>query len=94
MENEKKLIPYSVYLPEEYIIKIKAMAKQRKAAELIRNAILSMIDQKDMFKSGYNKGLKDAADVIYECEEAQLIAIKGKDLGVILSEQINNLEMK
>lgn len=94
METTKKLIPYSVYLPEEHVNKIKELAKQRKASELIRDAIINMIEHKDMFKSGYNKGLKDAADVIYECREAQMIAIEGKDLGVILSEQIKNLEMK
>lgn len=94
METEKKLIPYSVYLPKEHVDKIKELAKQRKASELIRDAIINMIEHKDMFKSGYNKGLKDAADVIYECKEAQMIAIEGKDLGVILSEQIKNLEMK
>ena len=31
---EKKLIPYSVYLPVEYHAKLKAVAKERKAAEL------------------------------------------------------------
>jgi metal-responsive CopG/Arc/MetJ family transcriptional regulator len=94
METEKKLIPYSVYLPKEHVDKIKELAKQRKASELIRDAIINMIEHKDMFKSGYNKGLKDAADAIYECKEAQMIAIEGKDLGVILSDQIKNLEMK
>ena len=94
MEKSKKLIPYSVYLPEEHVSKIKELARERKASELIRDAIINMIEHKDMFKSGYNKGLKDAANVIYECKEAQMIAIQGKDLGVILSEQINNLEMK
>lgn len=89
----KKLIPYSVYLPEEHVKKIKELAKKRKAAELIRDAIVTMLENKDMFKSGYNKGLKDAANVIYESPEAQMIAVKGKDLGVILSEQIANLEM-
>jgi hypothetical protein len=53
-----------------------------------------MLEHKDMFKSGYNKGIKDAAKVIYDCKEAQMIAIQKRDLGDILSEQIQSLELK
>lgn len=91
---EKKLVPYSVYLPEEHVIKLRALAKDRKASELIRDAVVSMLTDGDKFKSGYNKGLKDAAKVVYDSPEAQMIAIKKRDLGDILSEQIENLEMK
>jgi uncharacterized protein (DUF2164 family) len=90
----KKLIPYSVYLPEEHHNKLKELAKERKASELIRDAIGMLVDGTDVFRTGYNKGIKDAAKVIYECEEAQMIAIKGKDLGVVLSDQIKELEVK
>jgi Arc/MetJ-type ribon-helix-helix transcriptional regulator len=91
---EKKLVPYSVYLPVEHVEKIKKLAKSRKASELIRDSIINMLEHKDMFKSGYNKGIKDAAKVIYDCKEAQMIAIQKRDLGDILSEQIESLEMK
>jgi len=53
-----------------------------------------MLDGTDLFTSGYNKGIKDAAKVIYDCEEAQMIVIKGKDLGALLAEKIDLLEMK
>jgi hypothetical protein len=36
----------------------------------------------------------DAAKVVYDCEEAQMIAIKGKDLGSVLAERIDALEIK
>jgi hypothetical protein len=49
---------------------------------------------KNLFDSGYNKGVKDASKVVYDCHEAQMIAIKGKDLGSILTEQIEALEIK
>jgi len=92
--DSKKLIPYSVYLPEEHHIKLKEFAKKRKASELIRNAIGMLVDGTDVYTSGYNKAIKDAAKAIYDCEEAQMIAVKGKDLGVILSERIAELEIK
>ena len=90
----KKLIPYSVYLPVEQHEKLKLAAKDRKAAAIVRDAIDMILSGKDLFNSGYNKGLSDAAKVVYDCEEAQMIAIKGKDLGALLAEKIDLLEIK
>ena len=92
--EQKKLVPYSVYLPVEQFDKLKAAAKDRKAASIVRDAIAIMLDGTDLFTSGYNKGIKDADKVVYDCEEAQMIAIKGKDLGALLAEKIDLLEMK
>lgn len=94
MATEKKLIPYSVYLPKEYHDKLKSVAKERKASAMIRDAILMILNGDDAFKGGYNKGVRDAAQVVYECEEAQMVAIKGRDLGAILTDRINELEMR
>jgi Arc/MetJ-type ribon-helix-helix transcriptional regulator len=91
---EKKLVPYSVYLPEEYVKQLRSLAKERKASELIRDSIVSMLDGNDKFKNGYNKGIKDAAKVVYDSPEAQMIAIRKRDLGDILAEQIEALEKK
>ena len=90
----KKLIPYSVYLPVDQHIKLKEYAKQRKASELIRDAVSMILNGLDLYNSGYNKGVADAAKVIYEAEEAQMIVIKGKDLGALLAEKIDLLEIK
>lgn len=88
---EKRLIPYSVYLPEEHYKKLKAMAKERKASSMVRDAVVMMINGNDAYTSGYQKGINDAAQVVYECEEAEMVAIKGRDLGVILTERIKEL---
>jgi predicted transcriptional regulator len=90
----KKLIPYSVYLPSEYHAKLKEVAKRRKASAMIRDAIMMIVDGSDSYGSGYNKGVRDAAQVVYECKEAQLVAIKGRDIGAILTDRIKALEMK
>jgi len=87
----KKLVPYSVYIPAEHHKKLKAAAKKRKASELIREAIAIAIDGNDTYKAGYNQGLNDAAKVVYECKEAQMVAVNGRDVGALLSEQIKNL---
>jgi hypothetical protein len=92
--DTKKLVPYSVYISEEHHNKLKELAKNRKASVLIRDAIGMLMNGNDVFKTGYNKAIKDAAKVIYECQEAQMIAIKGKDLGALLAEKIDLLEVK
>ena len=92
--DTKKLIPYSVYIPDNLYKKLKLLAKERKASVLIRDAISMALDGNDAYTSGYNKAVKDAAQVVYDCPEAQYIAIKGRDLGSILTEQIESLEIK
>ena len=90
----KKLIPYSVYIPQDIYLKLKALAKERRASVIIRDAITMALDGNEAYTSGYNKGIKDAANVVYESKEPQMIAIKGKDLGTILTEEIDLLEIK
>ena len=89
---EKKLVPYSVYLPEELFIKVKALAKERKASTMIRDASTVMVSGNDSFKGGYNKGIQDAAKVVFDCKEAQMVAVNGRDIGAVLSDQILALE--
>jgi len=90
----KRLIPYSLYLPVEQHEKLKSLAKSRKAAALVRDAIDMILSGNEAFNSGYNKAIKDVAKIVYDCPEAQMVAIKGKDLGSILTEQIEALEMR
>lgn len=88
----RKMIPYSVFLPEEYHTRLKEMAKGRRAAGLIRDALMMLFEGGDAYKSGYNKGLADASKVIYESKEAQMIAVNKRDLGAVLADQIDALK--
>jgi hypothetical protein len=94
VDAKLKKVPYSLYLPPDLHSKLTAIAQRRKASELVRNAITMIIEGNDAYTSGYNKAIKDAAQLVYDCEEAQMIAIKGKDLGSILTQRIESLEMK
>ena len=90
--EERKLVPFSFYLPRDQHAKLKELARERKASTLVRDAISMLLDgSTDQFVSGYNQGVRDAAKVVYECKEAQMVAVNGKDVGAILSEQINEL---
>lgn len=92
--DTRNLVPYSVYISMESHKRLKALAKARQASALIRDAIVMMLDGSDLFKSGYNKGIRDAAKVVYDCKEAQMVAVHKRDVGVILTDQIQLLEMK
>ena len=89
---EKKLVPYSIYLPADYIEKLKVMAKERQASSRIRDAIGMMLDDdNDQFESGYRKGIKDAIAVIDKNKECEMIAVKGRILNDILIDQLKAL---
>lgn len=91
---EKKLIPYSLYLPAELHKKLKKAAKDRKASQLVREGIQVVIEGHDQYKAGYNQGIRDAARIVFDCPEAQLVAVKGQDIGVLLRNQIESLILK
>ena len=91
--SEKVMQPYSVYLPVEYVARLKELAKDRKAAALVRDAVIMMLEGDDQFTAGYNKALRDVVGVVDACKEIEVIAIRGKYLADVLSEQINQLKM-
>lgn len=89
---EKKLVPYSIYLPADYIEKLKVMAKERKASSKIRDAIGMMLNgDNSQFELGYRKGIKDAIDIIDKNKECEMIAVKGRILNDILIDQLKAL---
>ena len=85
---EKKLIPYSVYLPAESVKQLRKLAKKRQASSLIRDAVQIILDGNDAYVGGYNAALRDAMNVVYESPEAQMVAVQGKDLGAHLQNQL------
>lgn len=91
---EKKLIPYNLYLYSEHVDKLKKLAGQRKASSLIRDAVSMMLDGKDEYSAGYNRALKDIIELVNQCKEIEVIAIRGKYLSDVLVDQIEALEKK
>jgi hypothetical protein len=76
----------------EYYDKIKHLAKERKASSMVRDAIVMALDGNDEFKSGYNKGVRDAIKIVDACKDIEMIAIRGKYLNDLLAEQLSGLE--
>lgn len=90
----KNMKPFSMYLPLEYYDMLAGYSKQRKASEVVRDAVVAYLNGGDMFDAGYNKGLKDAMEIIKGCKEIEVIAVNGKYLDVLLTTQIKDLERK
>jgi hypothetical protein len=87
----KRLIPYSVHLPEDVYLKLKEAAGNRKASALVRDAITLIVEGDDEFNGGYNKGVRDAIRLIHQNELCKAISYYEDTLAKILSEQIEEL---
>jgi hypothetical protein len=88
----EKLIPYSLYLPQEQINQLKEKAKDRRASAFIRDAVIMALEGNDKFNSGYNKGLRDAIKIIGVHKQANAIAVDGVVIADSLVDQIKQLE--
>lgn len=91
METAKRLIPYSVHLPEHIYKKLKAAAQNRKATSLVRDAITMIIEGEDEFNAGYNKALRDTIAMIKEHSIAGSIGVDGLTIAEHLAEEIEHM---
>lgn len=90
----KRLIPYSVHLPEEIYEKLKKAAGDRKASALVRDAIALIVDGGEQFTSGYNKGIRDAQAVVKNDKAAWGIILNGSNIGASLENKMEKLIIK
>jgi hypothetical protein len=85
------LVPYSLYLSPEHVKKMRGLAKQRKASAFVRDALVAAFDETDAYTSGYNKGLRDACEIINK-SQANILLIGNDRLNDLLTHQIKELE--
>jgi hypothetical protein len=71
--EDNRLVPYSVHLKRDVYDKLKEAAGQRKASALVRDAITMIVEGDDAFNAGYNKGIRDAIEEMYEDDVASRI---------------------
>ena len=87
----KRLIPYSVHLPEDVYLKLKEAAGNRKASALVRDAITLIVEGDDEFNGGYNKGVRDCIRMIQQNELCKAIGYYEDTLAKILSDDLEEL---
>ena len=80
-----KMVPYSLYISEEHRNVLRDLAKKRGGAELVRNAIETMIKGGNEFDAGYN------VKVIDGVKEIECIAVNGKYLNDLLAASLKEL---
>jgi hypothetical protein len=89
--DEKRLVPYSVHLPQNIYKQLKAAAGQRKASGMVRDAITMIIEGDDDLNAVYNKALRDAVDVIKDDEHATIIAVGGQSISDLLARKLEDM---
>lgn len=88
---EKRLIAYSVHIPENLFKALKEAAGNRKAAGLVREAITNMLEGGDLYKRGYAAAIRDCAGKISKNRLAQSIAVDGDVISDVLVKEISSL---
>jgi len=90
----KRLIPYSVHLPEDIYEKLKKAAGERKASALVRDAITMIVEGGDQFSSGYNKGIRDAQTIVKNDKATSGIVLNGNSISTTLESKMERLIIK
>jgi hypothetical protein len=88
---EARMIPYSVHLREDVYLKLKEVAKDRKATALVRDAITMILEGDDSFNGGYNKALRDVINLIKEDPWAKTIGIYDESLAQYLTNKVEQM---
>ena len=86
---DKRLIPYSVHLPEEIYKKLKAAAGERKASALVRDAITLIIEGDDSFNGGYNKAIRDVIFTLKDDQWCKSVWIEGQSFADYIAQLID-----
>lgn len=90
----KRLIPYSVHLREDIYNALKAAAKERKATSMVRDAITMIVEGTNSYDSGYNKGIRDAIQMVQSDEDISKISFGGKPISENLLSQLEMMVIK
>ena len=86
--EDNRLVSYSVHLKREVYDKLKLAAGQRKASALVRDAITMIVEGDDEFNGGYNKGIRDAMNLIESDLIASRLSIDDTTVSIHLCNQL------
>jgi len=86
--EDNRLVPYSVHLRREVYDKLKLAAGQRKASALVRDAITMIVEGDDEFNGGYNKGIRDAMNLVENDLIASRLSIDDTTVSIHLCNQL------
>lgn len=91
MEIKKDiLIPYSVYLREDQIRKLRNYSERRRASEMVRRAIDSLGQRSGDFEDGMKLGMENAIQIVKKSRHGSMLYPHGKTMGEMISEEIRD----
>jgi len=90
----EKLIPYSIHLKPEIYAKIKEAAGERRASEIIRNAITMYLQNEETYKAGFNDGYNRAVEEVKNHPVANSIGWQGKPISELLIQFLEAPEVR
>ena len=85
---DKRLIPYSVHLPEEIYKKLKQAAGERKASALVRDAITLIIEGDDSFNCGNNKAVREVISALKDDQRCKSVWIEGQSFADYIAQLV------
>lgn len=90
----KRLIPYSVHLPEDIYRKLKAAAGERKASSLVRDAIILILEGGSVYNGGYNKAVRDCIRVVESDASVSGLVINNRAVAPSLISKMEKILIK
>lgn len=87
----RRLIPYSVHLPEEIFAQLKDAAQDRKASSVVRDAITMYLQRTSEFDAGYNKAINDAIRIVKSNPTAKSLSVNELPVSTLLCVALTSL---
>lgn len=91
MENGRRLIPYSLYLPEEMHIQLKSKAQNRQASSMVRDAITMILEGNDQYTAGYKQAARDILKIIESNHLLNCISYDNLSMSELVTNEIEEL---
>lgn len=87
----KKLVPYSVHLPEHLYNQIRLAAAERKASSIIRDALDAYFKNQNSMEAGRQQGILECIRVIENDPLLKHWAFDNRPLSEMISTKLNKL---
>jgi hypothetical protein len=85
---KRNLIPYSVYLREDQIARLRSLAEGRRASDLIRRALDTIDERGDDFNSGVRVGLASAVEIVRNSKHGAIRFPNGQTISDMIIDEL------
>ena len=90
--EKSNLTPYCINIASEDLKKIKKNAGARMTSAFIRDAVSAALDNNDGFTSGYNKGIRDACEMVKSLQPLSGWSLHGEPISDMICDRLEGME--